>query len=186
MSLSARVSFLAISRGLVDKFTPVNQLAFEAVISTIEHLAKDIADFAAAKLAFFVLIRMVETWGGPNVQNSPASQGNEITNTAPQPTLPGFDRFMMTRFSPLCWALPTNSNFSSKDAQARQVLGEAAGLQKAIYQKTGQEYVVWLRDVELREMGMDGSIMEEYLRALCNFDLKGFRQFFQVFGLESS
>lgn len=123
---------------------------------------------------------MVETWGGPDVQNPSASQGNDITNTAPQPMLPGFDRFMMTRFSPLCWALPTNSNFTSKDAQARQVLGEVACLQKAIYQKTGQEYVTWLRDVELREMGMDGNIMEEYLRALCNFDLKGFRQFFQV------
>lgn len=123
---------------------------------------------------------MVETWGGVDVKNLSASQGNDSTNAVSQPTLPGFDRFMMTRFSPLCWALPTNLNFTSKDAEARQVLGEAAGLQKAIYQKTGQEYVTWLRDVELREMGMDSGIIEEYLRALCNFDLKGFRQFFLV------
>ena len=123
---------------------------------------------------------MVETWGGPDVHNSSTSQGNDITNTAPQPTLPGFDRFMMTRFSPLCWALPTNKTFTSEDAQARQALVEAAGLQKAIYQKTGQAYVSWLRDFELTRMGMDASTIEEYLRTLCNLDLKGFRQFFQV------
>lgn len=146
----------------------------------IEHLAKDVTDFAAAKLALFILTRMVETWGGPDVQSPSTSHGNNITNITPQPTLPGFDRFMMTRFSPLCWALPTSLDFPSKDAQAKLVLGEAAGLQKAIYLKTGQEYVTWLRNVELRDMGMDAGIMEEYLRALCNFDLKGFRQFFQV------
>ncbi|MCJ1261975.1 pre-tRNA nuclear export protein [Lobaria immixta] len=157
-----------------------NQLAFEAVINMIEHLAKDVTDFAAAKLALFILTRMVETWGGPDVQSPSTSHGNNITNITPQPTLPGFDRFMMTRFSPLCWALPTNLDFPSKDAQAKIVLGEAAGLQKAIYLKTGQEYVTWLRNVELRDMGMDAGIMEEYLRALCNFDLKGFRQFFQA------
>ena len=60
------------------------------------------------------------------------------------------------------------------------MLGEAAGLQRAIVSKNGQEYLTWLRDVELRGMGMDGSTIDEYLQALCTFDPKRFRQYFQV------
>ncbi|MCJ1286650.1 pre-tRNA nuclear export protein [Xylographa opegraphella] len=150
-----------------------NQPAFETIISTIEHFTKDVTDFPSAKLAFSVLTRMVNSWGGPDIQNT------GIAQTA-QPSLPGFDRFMMERFSPLCWALPSIPAFNPKDAQGRQVLGEAAGLQRAIYAKTGQEYLTWLRDMELRRMGMNNATIDEYLNALCTFDAKGFRQFFQV------
>lgn len=87
---------------------------------------------------------------------------------------------MMTTFSPLCWAIPSNSNFDPKDAQGKQVLGEAAVLQKAILAKTGQEYLTWLRDIGLSGMGMDSGTIDEYLRALCNNDTKGFQRFFQV------
>lgn len=147
----------------------------------IGHLAKDVGDYSTAKLAFSVLIRMVNTWGGPDLPNQSSSGVNgAMVNQAPQPTLPGFDRFMMTHFSPLCWALPTNSNFNSKDAQARMTLGEAATLQKSIYAKTGQEHLTWLRDVELRGMGMDSGTIDEYLRSLRESDIKSFRQFFLV------
>ena len=114
---------------------------------------------------------MTSSWGGPDVP---------ISSLAVQPSLPGFDRFMMERFSPLCWALPSNSEFNPKDAQGKQVLGEAASLQKAILSKTGQAYLNWLRDAELRGMGMDESTTNDYLQALCNFDQKRFRQYFQV------
>lgn len=87
---------------------------------------------------------------------------------------------MMTTFSPLCWAIPSNSNFDPKDAQGKQVLGEAAVLQKAILAKIGQEYLTWLRDIGLSGMGMDSGTIDEYLRALCNNDTKGFQRFFQV------
>ena len=116
---------------------------------------------------------MVNSWGGSDLQN------NGVVQTT-QPSLPGFDRFMMERFSPLCWSLPSNATFNPKDAQGRQVLGEAAGLQKAIYAKIGQEYLTWLKDVELWGMGMNDATIEEYLNALCTFDAKKFRQFFQV------
>ena len=105
--------------------------------------------------------------------------GNAPTGL-PQPRLPGFDQFIMTTFSPLCWAIPSNPSFDSKDAQGKQVLGEAAVLQKGIYSKTGQAYLAYLRDVELSGMGMDSGTIEEYLGALCNFDIKGFQRFFQV------
>ncbi|KAL8892335.1 MAG: hypothetical protein Q9215_000734 [Flavoplaca cf. flavocitrina] len=145
-----------------------NQAGFASVITTIEHLAKDASDFPTAKLAFTVLCRMVMTWGGPDIQ-----LGN------PQPTLPGFDRFMIERFSPLCWSLPSQANFDPKDAQGKQAMGEAAGLQKAIYTKTGEQYLDFLRTSELSSMGMDAGTVEEYLSALSNSDAKTFKQYFQ-------
>ena len=60
------------------------------------------------------------------------------------------------------------------------MLGEAAALQKAIYTKTGQEYLTWLRDSELSGMGMDMGTIDEYLRVLCTSDTKEFQQFFKV------
>ena len=122
---------------------------------------------------------MVTTWGGPDIPATTTSLPNG-SRSEPQPTLPGFDRFMIERFSPLCWALPSDTNFNPKDAQGRLVLGEAAGLQRAIYAKTGQEYLTWLREVELRGMGMNEAAVEEYLNALCTFDAKRFRQYLQV------
>lgn len=156
----------------------VNQPIFSMVISTMEHLAQDINDFPTAKLSLGVLARMVSTWGGADVV--PQQAGN-LPSEANKPKLEGFDQFMITRLSPLGWAIPINPNFDSNDAQGKQVLGEAAALQRAIYNKTGQDYVQYLRNVQLSGIGMDGTQMESYLNALCNMDLKGFQQYFKVF-----
>jgi len=156
-----------------------NQPLFETVVSTIEHFTKDVEDFPTAKMAFQVFGKMCSVWGGPDVVPA-AGQTNGVTKQ-PQPTLPGLDRFMITRLSPLCWVLPTNPAFNGKDAQARQVLGEAANLQKVIYTKTGPEYVSWLRDNELRATGMNDAMINEYLGKLTVLDQKGFRNFFQNF-----
>ncbi|KAL8972081.1 MAG: hypothetical protein Q9183_000736 [Haloplaca sp. 2 TL-2023] len=148
-----------------------NQSGFANVISTIEHLAKDASDFPTAKLAFTVLTRMAMTWGGPDVQ---------ANNPSPQPSLPGFDHFMMERFSPLCWALPSQPHFDAKDAQGKQAMGEAASLQKAIFTKTGDRYLSHLRNHELSSMGMDSGTVDEYLRVLSSSDVKAFKQYFQA------
>ena len=157
-----------------------NQTVFATVISTIEHLATDTSDYPTAKLAFSVLSRMVLTWGGPDLYPQQAQLHSSIAAASPQPTLPGFDRFMIERFSPLCWAMPSSPDFNSKDAQARQTLGEAAGLQKTIFLKTGQEYLAMLKNSQLRNMGMGDADIEEYLNALCTLDVRDFKQFFQV------
>ena len=128
-----------------------------------------------------VLTRMTTTWGGPDVvaQTSTQRSGpNKVTGSKSK--LEGFDHFMITRFSPLCWSLPSNPSFDSKDAQAKIVLGEAALLQKAIYSKTGQDYLNYLQSVELSGMGMDGATIEEYLNALANMDPKSFQKYFKV------
>ncbi|KAL4862307.1 Exportin-T [Aspergillus spectabilis] len=153
-----------------------NQPIFDTVITTIEHFAKDVDDFTTAKMAFSVLAKMGSSWGGPDIAPA-ASNGAAATQVA----LPGFGQFMITRFSPLCWALPATPTFNSKDAVAKQVLAEAGGLQRIIYGKTGMEYIEYLRDRELPGMGMGGDLVEEYVGTLSRLDLRGFRQFFPSF-----
>ena len=58
-------------------------------------------------------------------------------------------------------------------------MAEAAGLQKAIYAKTGEAYVRWLREVELVGMGMGQGDVEAYVEALRRLDAKAFRGYFQ-------
>lgn len=127
-------------------------------------------------MAFSVLSRMAISWGGPDVAPESASNGAHPIH----PALPGFTQFMITRFSPLCWALPANPSFNPKDAQAKQVLAESGGLQRTIYSKTGAEYAEYLRGSELPGMGMGTELIEEFVGALSRLDFRGFRQFFPV------
>ncbi|KAK2738488.1 pre-tRNA nuclear export protein [Myotisia sp. PD_48] len=152
-----------------------NQSIFETVITTIEHFAKDAEDLPTAKMAFLVLARMSSLWGGPDL-SQPSNDGVQA-----QPALPGFIEFMTSRFSPLCWAMPMNSSFNPKDAQAKQVLGEAAAMQKTIYLKAGLGYIQWLRDRELPGIGMGPDLINEYMYSLEQLDIKSFRLFFQSF-----
>lgn len=156
-----------------------NQPIFESIISSIEHLARDVEDFPSAKMALLLLSRMCTTWGGPDVIS--VTGQTTLDTPTPSPALAGFDQFMITRFSPLCWALPSNPSFNSKDAQARQALAEAAGLQKTIYTKTGQQYLTWLQNNELRNMGMNDAMINDYLQKLATMDMKNFKSFFPKF-----
>ncbi|KAF2086209.1 Exportin-T [Saccharata proteae CBS 121410] len=148
-----------------------NQTTFDTIITTIEHFARDPTDYPTARLSISVLIRMTSIWGGPDV--IPAGG-------PPAPTLPGFDTFAMTRFSPLSWSVPASQGFNAKDPQARQVLSELAGLQLEIYKKTGVIYLERLRE-ELRSMGAGDQGAEEYVASLVGKGEKGFKQFFQQF-----
>ena len=124
---------------------------------------------------------MVLTWGGPDiVSQAMGTQAGSLSDDVRKSKLEGFDRFMMTRFSPLCWAIPSNPNFDAKDAQGRQVLIEAAALQKGIYQKCGQDYSDYLRTIELSGMGMSSQNVDDYLNALANMELRAFQQYFKV------
>lgn len=159
----------------------VNQSNFESLLTAIELFAKDISDLPTAKLSFTVLIGMCSQWGGPDIVPASASTQSGTTNgTTNQSALPGFSRFMIERFSADCWGLLTNPSFNHRDAQARQVIGEIASLQKAIYCKTGDEFLAYLRDIWFPSLALDKSVTEEYVSALQTRDLKAFRQFFLV------
>jgi exportin-T len=154
-----------------------NQSMFDTIVGTLDHFAKDIEDYPTARMSFMVMAKMCSVWGGPDIAAPTQPNGP----SAPQPAMAGFDQFMMTRFSPLCWALPTNANFNNKDGQARQALNEAGALQKTIYHKLGDQYLTWLRDNELRGMGMADAMMNEYLQKLSTMDMRAFKSFFAKF-----
>lgn len=156
-----------------------NQPHFETVIESIEHFTKDVSDFVTAKMAFQLLSRMCLVWGGPDVV---AGQISSDINQAQQQELPGFKEFMMTRFSPLCWSMPANPNFNPKDGQARQVLMEAAALQKTIFAKNGEAYITYLRNTELPNVGLQGGpMMEDFFSKLATMDVKSWRSWFAKF-----
>ena len=154
-----------------------NQPMFETIIGTLDHFSRDTEDYPTAKMAFTVMSKMCLVWGGPDV----VLANGQPTGTTAQPLMAGFDQYMISRFSPLSWAMASNTSFNRSDAQARQVLQEAAGLQKALYQKNGQTYLTWLRDNELRNMGMSDSMITEYLGTLSSQETRHFKTFFAKF-----
>lgn len=123
---------------------------------------------------------MVNIWGGPDVVPLQPQGGPNGVDHGPHPVLPGFDQFIMTKFSPLVWAIPTNPSFNPKDAQAKHVLGEMAALHKAIYTKLGGVHLDWVREKELGGMGLNEKYVAEYLESLTKMDLRSFKLFFQV------
>ncbi|KAI9755581.1 MAG: hypothetical protein M4579_004229 [Chaenotheca gracillima] len=171
-----------------------NQNIFDTLVTTIEHFAKDTSDYPTSRVALSLFTKMSAQWGGPDLINpldpsrpptSAAINGNgtsgDISNPTQQPQLPGFDRFMMERFSAGSWQLPMSPSFNAKDAQARQVLTEVATLQKTIYAKTGKDFLQWMREVWFPSLNMGRDMAEEYLRALEGLDAKGWRQFYVAF-----
>lgn len=152
-----------------------NQQMFDTLLTTLEHFCRDTRDYPTARLSLAVLTKMTLVWGGPDLA-IPPSQGQ-----APAPTVPGFDTFIVQRFSPLAWSLLSSPNFNPKDAQARSVLGEAATLQWSILRKTGTEYERHLRDNEMRAMGFPDTVIDEYLKQLYSKEVKDFKKFFISF-----
>lgn len=88
----------------------------------------------------------------------------------------------MTRFSSLCWSVPSTAGFDPKDPQARQVLFELASLQTEILKKNGAVYLERVRE-ELRGIGVASPGLEEFLKNLTQASEreKAFKQFFAQF-----
>jgi exportin-T len=140
-----------------------NQSTFETVITSLDTFARDTKDYQTSRLAISVLVRMTSVWGGPDKVGPGA---NPTTPTSPVDTaLPGFDNYIVERFSPLIWSVPGSPGFSSKDAQAKQVLQELSTLQAEIVKKAGEPYVERLRS-ELTGMGTSAEGVQQYLSTL--------------------
>jgi exportin-T len=127
---------------------------------------------------------MINVWSGPDKVGPGANQtANPPANT--HPPLPGFDNYVLERFSPLAWSIPATQGFNPKDAQAKQVLVEAANLQTEIVKKIGEPYVERLKN-DLSGNGVAADGVDQYLRTLAGA-LEGYkkekewRQFFVQF-----
>lgn len=148
-----------------------NQGVFETFISTLTHFARDPSDPPAARMALSVLTRMTAVFGGPDM---------EPTSTSPpNPSVPGFDSFILSHFASLPWDLVRAPSFNPKDAQIRSVTAEAASLQWTISRKVGAAYVAQLQ-AELRGLGVDAAGVAQFGEKLAG-DMFGFRKFFTSF-----
>ena len=154
--------------------SPTNQGTFDPLIATLEHFCRDPSDYPTAKLAYSVLTRMTTVWGGPDLALPPSPSSPQ----PPAPTMPGFDAFVVTRFSPLTWALVSSPQFSAKDAQARAALAEAAVLQWTVLRKCGAMYERHLRETEMRGVGFDEASAERYVgRMMGDKEVREFKKF---------
>ncbi|KAH7126753.1 Exportin-T [Dendryphion nanum] len=155
-----------LSNGLGSVFVSnTNQSIFDTIITSLDTFARDIKDYPTARLAVSVLIRMTSVWGGPDKVGPAANTTPTSPIATSSETIPGFDNFAVERFSPLAWSVPGTPGFNPKDAQAKQVLQELAGLQAEIIKKVGEPYAERLRS-ELRGMGSGEEIVDQYLRTL--------------------
>ena len=159
-----------------------NQNFFEPLILSVSTLAKTVTNgtgnLAASRLAFSVITRMADLWGGPNI----ATLGAQPVSSSlpPSPAFPGFDRFLIERFHPICWEVLREPQFQpSTDAQAKQVLNEIAGLEQTIYTKTGEMFLQHLQCSFFPSIGVDGSDFIKHMTA--STDRKGLSVYLQGF-----
>jgi exportin-T len=158
-----------------------NQSFFEELIGSILALATEIdpdsGNLPASKIAFSLLTKMASVWGGPDVANISA---NPTTSGSPTPVIPGFDQLILIdRFHSACWQVLLNERFRpSADAQTKQVLNEIAGLQQAIYLKTGDRFIQHLRSTLFPEVDISG---DDFLRSMTtSIDKKTFAKYLQT------
>lgn len=146
-----------------------NQATFDTIITSIDAFARDTSDYPTARLALSVLIRMTSVWSGPDKVGPGANNDNNNNDgsarCAATSQIPGFENYVMERFSPLVWSIPASAGFNSKDAQAKQVLYEAANLQAEMVKKVGEPFVERLR-TDLSGMGVSGEVVDQYLQTL--------------------
>lgn len=159
-----------------------NQAFFDSLVASVTGLAETVTNgtgnLAASRLAFSVITRMADLWGGPSIAN--VGPQAVATGAAPIPTFPGFDRFLIERFHPICWVVLREPTFRpATDAQAKQVLNEIAGLEQMIYMKTGQMFIDHLQQSFFPAMGFNGA---DFIKSMTtSADRKGFAGFLQGF-----
>jgi exportin-T len=159
-----------------------NQGFFDALITSVTGLAKTVTNgtgnLAASRLAFSVITRMTDFWGGPNIAT--LSKQPMSSTLPPSPTIPGFERFIIERFHPICWEVLREPQFRpAVDAQAKQVLNEIAGLEQTIYLKTGDVFLQHLQSSFFPAMGVDGT---DFIKSMTtSADRKGLAGYLQLF-----
>ncbi|OTB02266.1 hypothetical protein M426DRAFT_322844 [Hypoxylon sp. CI-4A] len=157
-----------------------NQGFFEALINSILTLAGAVSpssgNLSASRLSFGLLAKMAVVWGGPDVANISANPS--APSGSPSPHIPGFDQFLIDRFHSVCWEVLRDPQFNpSTDAQAKQVLHEIAGLEQAIYLKTGEAFLQHLQSTLFPGLGIDGNA---FIRAMTTAtDRKSFSKYLQ-------
>lgn len=159
-----------------------NQNFFDPLVVSVATLAKTVTqgtgNLAASRLAFSVLAKMADLWGGPNIAH--LGVPHSPSSIPPSPKFPGFDHFLIQRFHPICWDVLQEPEFKpATDAQAKQVLNEIAGLEQVIYTKTGDLFIQHLQTSFFPAMGIDGT---DFIKSMTTSkDRKGLAGFLMGF-----
>jgi exportin-T len=120
---------------------------------------------------------MAVLWGGPDITKLSATPIS--APLPPSPVFPGFDKFLIERFHPICWDVLRNPQFPLHDAQGKQVLTEIAGLEQTIYLKTGNEFIEHLQMGFFPSLGINGT---EFIRSMTTSpDKRAFVSYLQAF-----
>jgi exportin-T len=92
-------------------------------------------------------------------------------------SIPGFDTYVLNEVLPVCFSAPAQPHFTLKNAAAPPLLEANAALQKAILAKLGAELGPYLRDRLLPSLGCSAEFSAEYVRQLCEADVRQLRDF---------
>ena len=146
------------------------------------------SDVPVSRMAFGILLRAVNSWGsqGENAGGYGAPVGNGSRSGSVSPDYserleaPGFYQFMYEHIVRVTFEVPLKPTFDLQDGQSMLVLGEIAGLQKAIVQKQGDVFLSYLSQVYLPSINCPPDLAQEYVQALQQLDAKQFKKYFQV------
>ncbi|KAF9345126.1 pre-tRNA nuclear export protein [Mortierella sp. AD094] len=192
-----RKSYLAFLMGLFSSelenvlVTEVNGQHLSLILQSVLHYAQDITDVPVSRMAFGILLKAVNTWGSQgesaggasatNGDNATANGGGMTENGATKAEAPGFYQFMYEHIVRITFEVPMKPNFDLQDGQSMLVLGEIAGLQKAMALKQGDVFLTYLSQVYLPSINCPGDLAQEYVQALRQLDAKQFKKYFQAF-----
>lgn len=161
------------------------------------HYAQDLSDIPVSRMAFGILLKAVNSWGsqgessgaaaaaalanGKNgVSNGSSGSGGGGDGTEEKLEAPGFYQFMYEHILRITFEVPMKPTFDLQDGQSVLVLGEIAGLQKAIASKQGDTFLSYLNQVYLPSIHCPPELAQEYIHALQQLDAKQFKKYFQV------
>ncbi|KAF9114533.1 pre-tRNA nuclear export protein [Mortierella sp. AM989] len=190
-----RKSYLSFLMGLFSSelenvlVTEVNGQHLSLVLQSVLHYAQDMSDVPVSRMAFGILLKAVNSWGsqgesgGANTSSTANGDSNTSANGTDgnRPEAPGFYQFMYEHVVRITFEVPMKPNFDLQDGQSMLVLGEIAGLQKAMSVKQGDVFLTYLSQVYLPSINCPADLTQEYVQALGGLDVKQFKKYFQAF-----
>lgn len=167
------------------------------ILQSVLHYAQDLSDIPVSRMAFGILLKAVNSWGSQGESSGAAAAAahangkNGLSNgssgssgggdgTEEKLEAPGFYQFMYEHILRITFEVPMKPTFDLQDGQSVLVLGEIAGLQKAIASKQGDTFLSYLNQVYLPSIHCPPELAQEYIQALQQLDAKQFKKYFQV------
>lgn len=145
------------------------------------------SDVPVSRMAFGILLRAVNSWGsqGENAGGiASVANGSRSGSVSPDFSIkleaPGFYQFMYEHILRITFEVPMKPTFDLQDGQSVLVLGEIAGLQKAMAQKQGDVFLRYLSQVYLPSMNCPPDLVQEFVQALQQLEAKQYKKYFQV------